>query len=161
MSVFVFNLQQVEGREITGHKESLDYLKSLGFPVSPYYSRYDNIDDVLMEIERIGQMRGELEYDIDGAVVKVDDFRQRNTMGSTAKFPRWAVAFKYPPEEKESRVTSMEISVGRTGVLTPTAVFEPIRLAGTTVSRATLHNESIIGTLGVGVGDVIRVRKAG
>ena len=161
LSVFVFNLQQVEGREITGHKESLDYLKSLGFPVSPYYSRYDNIDDVLMEIERIGQMRGELEYDIDGAVVKVDDFRQRNTMGSTAKFPRWAVAFKYPPEEKESRVTSMEISVGRTGVLTPTAVFEPIRLAGTTVSRATLHNESIIGTLGVGVGDVIRVRKAG
>lgn len=161
LSIFVFNLQQIEGKTLTGHHESLDYLKALGFPVSPVYSRYDNIEEALQEIERIGQLRGDLAYDIDGAVVKVDSFSQRNTLGSTAKFPRWAVAFKYPPEEKDTQVISIEVSVGRTGVLTPTAVFAPIRLAGTTVSRATLHNEGIIDTLGIGIGDTIRVRKAG
>lgn len=161
LSIFVFNVQQVEGKTLAGHKESLDYLKGLGFPVSPSYNCYDEIEDALAEIERIGQTRGELAYDIDGAVVKVDSLAQRGALGSTAKFPRWAVAFKYPPEEKDTQVTSIEVSVGRTGVLTPTAVFAPIRLAGTTVSRATLHNEAIIDTLGVGIGDVIRVRKAG
>ena len=143
------------------HKESLDYLASLGFPVSPRHARFCNIDDVLREIEAIGALRGTLPYDIDGAVVKVDDFAQRDALGSTNKFPRWAVAFKYPPEEKESKLLNIEVSVGRTGVLTPTAVFEPVLLAGTTVSRAILHNEDFIRQLGVGIGDVIRVRKAG
>ena len=161
LSIFVFNLQQVRGKELHSHRESLDYLASLGFPVSPRRSRFDNIEDVIREIGEIGALRGTLEYDIDGAVVKVDDFAQRDVLGSTNKFPRWAVAFKYPPEEKETKLLDIEVSVGRTGVLTPTAVFEPILLAGTTVSRATLHNEAIIRQLGVGIGDTIRVRKAG
>lgn len=161
LSVFVFNLQQLRGKTITSHKDSLDYIASLGFPVSPRYRRFDNIEDVIREIEEIGSVRGTLPYDIDGAVVKVDDFAQRQALGSTAKFPRWAVAFKYPPEEKESVLLNVDVSVGRTGVLTPTAVFEPILLAGTTVSRAILHNEDFIRQLGVGLGDTIRVRKAG
>ena len=161
LSLFVFNLQQIEGRTLVSHKESLDYLASLGFPVSPRRSRFDNVEDVIHEIQQIGNIRGTLPYDIDGAVVKVDDFAQRQVLGSTAKFPRWAVAFKYPPEEKESVLLQVDVSVGRTGVLTPTAVFEPILLAGTTVSRAILHNEDFIRQLGVGIGDTIRVRKAG
>ena len=161
LSVFVFNLQQIRGRELSSHKESLDYLASLGFPVSPRRELFDDIEDVIREIEAIGSLRGTLEYDIDGAVVKVDDFAQRSQLGSTSKFPRWAVAFKYPPEEKESTLLDIEVSVGRTGVLTPTAVFEPILLAGTTVSRAILHNEAFIRQLGVAIGDTSRVRKAG
>ena len=161
LSLFVFNLQQIRGRAITCHKDSLDYIAALGLPVSPRYRRFENIEDVIREIEDIGSVRGTLPYDIDGAVVKVDDFSQRQALGSTAKFPRWAVAFKYPPEEKESVLLDVDVSVGRTGVLTPTAVFDPILLAGTTVSRAILHNEDFIRQLGVGLGDTIRVRKAG
>lgn len=162
LSLFVFNLQRIEGGvPLHSHRESLDYLASLGFPVSPRRARFDEIDDVIREIEAIGALRGTLPYDIDGAVVKMDDFAQRDALGSTNKFPRWAVAFKYPPEEKESKLLGIDVSVGRTGVLTPTAVFEPVLLAGTTVSRAILHNEDFIRQLGVGVGDVIRVRKAG
>lgn len=161
LSLFVFNLQQIEGKQLASHKESLDYIESLGFPVSPRRTRFDDIEDVIKEIEKIGQVRGTLPYDIDGAVVKVDDFTQRKSLGSTNKFPRWAVAFKYPPEEKESKLIAIDVTVGRTGVLTPTAVFEPVLLAGTTVSRAILHNEDFIRQLGVGIGDTIRVRKAG
>lgn len=161
LSVFIFNLQQLRGKELSSHKESLDYLKSLGFPVSPRYSLFDDIEAVIGEIEAIGRLRGTLPFDIDGAVVKVDDFAQRRALGSTAKYPRWAVAFKYPPEEKESVLRQIEVSVGRTGVLTPTAVFDPILLAGTTVSRAILHNEAFIAQLDVRIGDTIRVRKAG
>lgn len=161
LSIFVFNVQQVEGHTLTGHQESLDYLKEMGFPVSPRYSRFENVEDVLREIEAIGALRGTLPYDIDGAVVKVDDFEQRRRLGSTAKYPRWAVAFKYPPEEKDTVLKEIEVSVGRTGVLTPTAVFEPILLAGTTVSRAILHNEDFIREMDIRIGDAIRVRKAG
>ena len=161
LSIFVFNVQQVEGHTLTGHQESLDYLKEMGFPVSPRYSRFENVEDVLREIEAIGVLRGTLPYDIDGAVVKVDDFEQRRRLGSTAKYPRWAVAFKYPPEEKDTVLKEIEVSVGRTGVLTPTAVFEPILLAGTTVSRAILHNEDFIREMDIRIGDTIRVRKAG
>lgn len=161
LSIFVFNVQQVEGHTLTGHQESLDYLKEMGFPVSPRYSRFENVEDVLREIEAIGTLRGTLPYDIDGAVVKVDDFEQRRRLGSTAKYPRWAVAFKYPPEEKDTVLKEIEVSVGRTGVLTPTAVFEPILLAGTTVSRAILHNEDFIREMDIRIGDTIRVRKAG
>lgn len=161
LSIFVFNVQQVEGHTLTGHQESLDYLKEMGFPVSPRYSRFENVEGVLREIEAIGALRGTLPYDIDGAVVKVDDFEQRRRLGSTAKYPRWAVAFKYPPEEKDTVLKEIEVSVGRTGVLTPTAVFEPILLAGTTVSRAILHNEDFIREMDIRIGDTIRVRKAG
>lgn len=161
LSIFVFNVQQAEGHTLTGHQESLDYLKEMGFPVSPRYSRFENVEDVLREIEAIGALRGTLPYDIDGAVVKVDDFEQRRRLGSTAKYPRWAVAFKYPPEEKDTVLKEIEVSVGRTGVLTPTAVFEPILLAGTTVSRAILHNEDFIREMDIRIGDTIRVRKAG
>lgn len=161
LSLFVFNIQQIQGREIAGHKESLDYLASLGFPVSPRYYRYGDIEDVMNEIRTIGEMRNEFSFDIDGAVVKVDDFSERSTLGSTSKFPRWAIAFKYPPEEKDTILEQIEVSVGRTGVLTPTARFHPVQLAGTTVSRAILHNEDYIHDLDIRVGDLIRVRKAG
>lgn len=161
LSIFVFNIQQLQGMQVTSHTQSLDLIKSFGIPVSPYYSRYSDIEDVLDEIRRIGAVRNELPFDIDGAVVKLDDFTQRELMGSTAKFPRWAVAFKYPPEEKATTLLDIDITVGRTGVLTPTAVFEPILLAGTSVSRAILHNEDFIREKDVRIGDTIIVRKAG
>ena len=161
LSIFVFNIQQIRGKELHSHQESLDYVKQLGFVVSPRYHSFDNIEDAIAEIEAIGQMRGTLPFDIDGAVIKVDDFAQRAMLGSTNKFPRWAVAFKYPPEEKETELQQVDITVGRTGVLTPTAVFAPVQLAGTTVSRAILHNEDFIRQLDVRIGDRILVRKAG
>lgn len=161
LSIFVFNLQQVRGREFTTHHETLDYIKSLGFPVSPRYSVYHSIEEAIREIETIGQMRGDLEFDIDGAVIKVNNLAARESMGSTNKFPRWAIAFKYPPEVKQTVVRDIEVSVGRTGVLTPTAVFDPVFLAGTSVSRASLHNEDIIRAMDVRIGDTIEVRKAG
>ena len=160
-SIFVFNLQQVEGKTFTTHSETLDYIKSLGFPVSPRYNVYTNIEDAIAEIQRIGEARGTLDFDMDGAVIKVNDLTARQTLGSTNKFPRWAIAFKYPPEVKESTVRDIEVTVGRTGVLTPTAVFDPIFLAGTSVSRANLHNEDIIEAMDVRIGDTIQVRKAG
>ena len=161
LSIFVFNIQQLRGKELHSHQESLDYVKQLGFVVSPRYHSFDNIEDAIAEIETIGQLRGTLPFDIDGAVIKVDDFAQREMLGSTNKFPRWAIAFKYPPEEKETELQQIDITVGRTGVLTPTAVFTPVQLAGTTVSRAILHNEDFIRQLDVRIGDRILVRKAG
>ena len=161
LSIFVFNLQQVRGRSFARHSETLDFIKQMGFPVSPRYRVFTSIEDALKEIEAIGQMRGTLAYDIDGAVIKVDDLAAREALGSTNKFPRWAIAFKYPPEVKETVVREVEVSVGRTGVLTPTAVFDPVFLAGTSVSRASLHNEDIIRSLDLRIGDTIRVRKAG
>lgn len=161
LSLFVFNVQQIRGKTLSGHKESLDYLKQLGFPTSPRYNLYSSIADVVAEIDRIGEMRNSFPFDIDGAVVKVDSFAMRGALGSTSKYPRWAIAFKYPPEEKETELTDIEISVGRTGVLTPTAVFNPIFLAGSTVGRAILHNEDYINELGIAIGDTIKVRKAG
>lgn len=161
LSIFIFNLQAVRGKELFAHSESLDYMKALGFNIIPSYKKMDNIDDVITEIKNIGENRGTYGYDIDGAVVKVDNFAQREGLGYTAKYPKWAVAFKYPPEEKQTTLTGIEINVGRTGVLTPTAVFEGITLAGTTVSRATLHNQDFISEKGIAVGDIILVRKAG
>ena len=161
LSIFVFNLQQVEGKTFTTHSETLDYIKSLGFPVSPRYNVYTNIEDAIAEIQRIGEARGTLDFDMDGAVIKVNDLTARQALGSTNKFPRWAIAFKYPPEVKESTVRDIEVTVGRTGVLTPTACFDPVFLAGTTVARATLHNEDFIRQFGLCIGDTIQVRKAG
>ncbi|MBQ9229416.1 MAG: NAD-dependent DNA ligase LigA [Eubacterium sp.] len=161
LDIFVFNVQQVEGAALTSHKQSLDFLKELGFHTIPSYRRVESIEAAFQEVERIGEQRGELEYDIDGAVIKVDDFADREQLGSTAKFPKWAVAFKYPPEEKQTTLLDIEMAVGRTGVLTPTAVLSPVHLAGTTVSRATLHNQDFILEKGINIGDIITVRKAG
>ncbi len=161
LDIFVFNIQQVEGVTLNSHKESLDFLKELGFNTVPNYVRVDSIDRAIDEVNAIGESRGKLEFDIDGAVIKVDDFAQRDRLGSTAKYPKWAVAFKYPPEEKQTKLIDIEIAVGRTGVLTPTAVLESVHLAGTTVSRATLHNQDFIDEKGINIGDIVTVRKAG
>ena len=161
LDIFTFNIQHIEGKELTGHKQSLDYIKSLGFNTVPFYTECNTIEDVITEINRIGDQRGSLPFDIDGAVIKVDDFSKRTEMGSTSKFPKWALAFKYPPEEKETTLLDIEINVGRTGVLTPTGVFEPTLLAGTTVSRATLHNQDFIDEKGICIGDKVIIRKAG
>lgn len=162
LDIFVFNIQQISDEyKLTSHKQSLDLLKEFGFKVSPRYNVYDNIEDVIKEIEEIGNMRGNFSFEIDGAVVKVDDFETRKEMGSTNKYPRWAIAYKYPPEEKSTILREIEISVGRTGVLTPTAVFDTVQLAGTSVSRAVLHNQDFIDEKQINIGDEILVRKAG
>nr|WP_297284261.1 NAD-dependent DNA ligase LigA [uncultured Agathobaculum sp.] len=161
LSIFCFNIQNADELPLDSHTASLDLLKSLGFPVSPRYPVYTDPADVQREIENMGETRGELDFDIDGAVIKVNSFAQRQALGSTAKFPRWAAAYKYPPEVKQTLLKDIIISVGRTGVLTPNAVLEPVRLAGTTVSRATLHNRDFIRQLDVRVGDTVSVRKAG
>lgn len=161
LDIFIFNIQQIEGAVIESHKQSLDFMKELGFKVIDGYQEYTDIDKAIDRINSIGEGRGVLAYDIDGAVIKVDNFKDRNVLGATAKVPKWAVAFKYPPEEKETTLKEIEINVGRTGALTPVAIFDPISLAGTTVSRATLHNQDIISQLDVRLGDRIIVRKAG
>lgn len=161
LSIFCFNIQQIRGEEVTSHKQSLDLLRELGIRTVPFYSRFSDFESVVNEIEKIGQMRGSLPFDIDGAVIKTDDFSQREEIGSTAKYPKWAIAFKYPPEEKQTKLIDVEINVGRTGVLTPVAVLEPVLLAGSTVSRATLHNEDYIKEKNICVGDTVTVRKAG
>lgn len=161
LSIFVFNLQLLEGETVDGHAASLELMKELGFTTVPFYRRTASIDEVIAEIERIGSVRSTLPFDIDGAVIKVDGFADRHQLGSTSKYPRWAVAYKYPPEEKQTVLRDVEITVGRTGVLTPTGVFDPVTLAGTTVSRATLHNEDYIREKGLGIGDTVVLRKAG
>ncbi len=161
LSSFIFNIQRIEGKEFSSHIESLDFLKALGFSVLPFYDRVVGIDAAMDKIQQIGENRGNLPFDIDGAVIKLDNLEERATFGSTAKFPKWAVAYKYPPEEKVTKLLSIEINVGRTGALTPTAQFEPVSLAGTTVSRAVLHNEDFIREKDIRIGDTILVRKAG
>ena len=161
LDIFVFNVQQIEGKTLTSHKQSLDFLKELGFKTIPGYVRVSTADEVIEQINKIGEKRFDLAYDIDGVVIKVDDFAQRELLGATAKVPKWAVAYKFPPEEKNSKLLEIELNVGRTGVVTPVAVFEPVFLAGTSVSRATLHNQDFINEKNISVGDIIRVRKAG
>ncbi len=161
LDIFIFNIQQCEGREFLSHSETLDFVKSLGFPVSVSYNRYDNIYDAVENIKFIGENRDKYTFDIDGAVIKVNNLLDRELLGATAKYPKWAVAFKYPPEEKETTLLDIEVQVGRTGALTPTAVFEPIQLAGTNVSRAVLHNQDFIDSKNINIGDRIIVRKAG
>ncbi len=161
LDVFVFNIQQVIGAELQNHDDSLLFLKELGFAVPPFFKSCRTVDEVIAEVRRIGDLRGALDYSIDGAVVKVNSFTQREQLGSTSKFPKWAEAYKYPPEEKETKLLDIEINVGRTGVLTPTGVFEPISLAGTTVSRATLHNQDFISEKDIRIGDTVILRKAG
>ena len=162
LSIFIFNLQLIEGYDFGGtHKASLDFLKQLGLPVIPFYHVAKSADEAVQLIENIGDTRHDNEFDIDGAVVKVNDLAQREVLGSTAKYPRWACAFKYPPEEKKTQLLDVEVNVGRTGVLTPIGVFEPVLLAGSTVSRATLHNQDFIDEKNLGIGDTVMLRKAG
>lgn len=161
LDILVFNLQRIEGVTLEKHSQTLQYLSKLGFPTNAYYGPFSNFDDVLNKIKELGESRDSLPFDIDGAVIKVDDFTQRERLGTTSKVPKWAVAYKYPPEVKETQLNEITIQVGRTGVLTPNANFNPIRLAGTTVSRATLHNIDFITSKDIRVGDIIQVRKAG
>ncbi len=161
LDIFIFNIQQMDGEMPEGHAASLDYLKKLGFKVSPYYSLFTDITEAFAEVERFNAIREELGFDIDGAVLKVDRFADRALLGETVKVPRWAIAYKYPPEQKPTLLKGITIQVGRTGVLTPNAELEPVQLAGTTVSRATLHNQNYIRDLDIRVGDTVIVQKAG
>ena len=161
LSMFVFNIQDAKGREFTSHSEGYEYLKRQGIKIIEDYKICKTAKEVWEAIEAIGENRDKLGYDIDGTVVKIDSFADRQKLGATAKVPRWAVAYKYPPEEKETKLLAIELSVGRTGRITPTAIFEPIRLCGTTVSRATLHNQDFIDDLDVRIGDTIVVYKSG
>ena len=161
LDIYVFNIQQIEGKEIATHKEGLEYLSYLGFKTIPETPVCRTIEDAFHEIEKIGQMRKNLGFDIDGAVVKINSLSQREELGTTAKCPKWAVAYKYPPEIKETKLTDIVIQVGRTGVLTPNAILKSVRLAGTTVSRATLHNIDYIKEKDIRIGDTVLVQKAG
>lgn len=161
LSMFVFNIQQVRGMEIATHTEGYEFLKKQGIAVIDNYKVCRTAEEVWDAICAIGENRGNLAYDIDGAVVKINSYADREKLGSTSKVPRWAVAYKYPPEEKESKLLDIELSVGRTGRITPTAIFEPVRLCGTSVSRATLHNQDFIDDLDIGIGDTIVVYKSG
>ena len=160
LDILVFNVQLAEGKTFLSHAETLEYLKSLHFKVIPYKLLSD-VEKISKEVIRINEEREKLSCDIDGAVIKLDDLAARERLGNTAKFPRWAVAYKYPPEEKETLVEDIVIQVGRTGVLTPKAVVAPVRLAGTTVTNATLHNQDFISRLDIRIGDTVRIRKAG
>lgn len=161
LDIFVFNIQQVTGAELKDHKSSLDFIKSLGIKTIPFYNEFRTVEEVIEELERIGKIRGTLPFDIDGAVIKVNSFEQRAALGSTSKFPKWALAYKYPPEEKQTKLLDIEINVGRTGALTPTAVLEPVLVAGSTVGRATLHNQDFITEKDIRIGDTVLIRKAG
>lgn len=160
LDIAVFNLQLAEGRTFTTHAETLAYLKAQGFPTIPH-ATLSKGEDILREIDRLGDTRMDFPFDIDGAVVKLNNLSDRDILGSTAKCPKWAVAYKYPPEQKPSRVVDIVVQVGRTGVLTPKAVLEPVRLAGTTVTNATLHNQDYIREKDIRIGDTVIVQKAG
>ncbi len=161
LDIFIFNIQQIEGHTISTHREGLEYLDKLGFKVIPdKYSFTDN-ESVYNEILRIGDMRGDLPFDIDGAVIKVNDLSLREALGSTSKTPRWAVAYKYPAERKETILEDIALQIGRTGVVTPNAVLKPVKIAGSTVSRATLHNIDNIRDKDIRIGDTVVIQKAG
>lgn len=161
LSMFVFNLQTAEGIEFATHTEAYDFMKKQGIKVIHNYRVCHTAEEVIAAIDAIGESRGDLEYDIDGAVVKLNSLAQREQLGATSKVPRWAVAYKYPPEEKETILKEIELSVGRTGRITPTAIFEPVQLCGTKVERATLHNQDYIDDLDICIGDTIKVFKSG
>ena len=160
LDIFIFNIQQVEGKTFSRHSDSLDWLSSLGFRTVGH-TVCETIDEAVERIRGIGEEKHGYTYDTDGAVIKVNDLFQRDILGSTSKVPKWAVAFKYPPEEKETVLREIEVNVGRTGALTPVAIFDPVMLAGTTVSRASLHNQDIMDKFEIAVGDTVAVRKAG
>lgn len=161
LSLFIFNVQESRGITFTTHTESFEWMKEQGLPVIEKYFVCHTAEEVWSAIEQIGEMRGTLSYDIDGAVIKVNNLMDRERMGATSKVPKWAAAYKYPPEEKETKLLDIELSVGRTGRITPTAIFEPVRLCGTKVERATLHNQDFMDELDIRIGDTIVVYKSG
>ena len=161
LSMFIFNLQKVEGKEFSTHTQAYEFMQKQGMKTIHAYKLCKTKAEVWQAIEEIGARRGDLSYDIDGAVVKINNFAQREQLGATAKVPKWAIAYKYPPEEKATKVLNIELSVGRTGRITPTAVFEPVQLCGTKVERATLHNQDFINDLDIRIGDTIKVYKSG
>lgn len=161
LDIIVFNVQLAEGVSFKTHSESLDYLKKLGFNVSPYYNVFNTVGEAFDEVMRLGSKRDELPFQIDGAVLKVNDLRMRAELGKTSKFPKWAAAYKYPPEQQETELLDISVQVGRTGVLTPNAVLKPVRIAGVTVSRATLHNKDFIAERDIMIGDTVLIQKAG
>jgi DNA ligase (NAD+) len=161
LSLFIFNVQAARGIDFKTHTDAYDFLKKQGIKVIADYRICKTVEEVWSAIEQIGEKRGDLLYDIDGAVVKLNDLAQRDQMGTTSKVPKWAIAYKYPPEEKDTKLLDIELSVGRTGRITPTALFEPVRLCGTNVERATLHNQDFINELDIRIGDTVRVYKSG
>lgn len=161
LDIFIFNLEVLQGKEFNSHSETLEWLREQGFKVSPDFKVYETVDEVWNYISKVGDERWNLEYAIDGAVVKIDNLDDRKKLGMTSKVPRWAVAYKYPPEQKETIVKDIIIQVGRTGRLTPLAILEPVRLAGTTVGKATLHNQDVINEKDIRIGDTVIVQKAG
>ena len=161
LDMFCFNVQLIAGESFSSHKESLDFLKELGFKVLPFYNIVSSAGEIINELEKIGDMRRDVPFDIDGAVIKVDDFSIREEIGELSKYPRWAIAYKYPPEQKETTLLDIVIQVGRTGVLTPNAVLEPVNVAGSMISRATLHNQDFIKEKDIRIGDRVIIQKAG
>lgn len=161
LDIYIFNVQKIEGKEFNSHFEELKYLKKLGFNVNPVLNPCNNIPEAIEAINKIGEEREELTFGIDGAVIKVDDLKLREKMGTTSKVPRWAIAYKYPPEKKETKLKDIICQVGRTGAITPMAILEPVKVAGSTISKTTLHNEDFIKEKDIRVGDTIVVQKAG
>ena len=161
LDIFVFNVQYIEGVNLASHSESLEYLKKLGFKVIKTYPVFNSIEEAYKCVLDIGEERDGLEFDIDGAVIKVNSFSDRQALGSTSKFPKWAIAYKFPPEQKETKIRDILINVGRTGVLTPLAVLDTVHVAGTNVSRATLHNIDYIREKDIRIGDTVVIEKAG
>ena len=161
LDIFIFNIQKIKGYELKFHKESLDFLKDLGLPVLPFYTICKTMEEISSEINRIGEIKSDLPFQTDGAVVKLDSFEDRKVLGSTSKFPRWAEAYKYPPEEKSTELLDIEINVGRTGILAPTGILKPVLISGSTVGRVVLHNEDFIKEKNLRIGDTIVIRKAG
>lgn len=161
LKLFIFNIQQIEGKAFTSHADGLDWLESEGFSVSPNFIKCKTEKDVLSAIAHIGKIRSSLPYGIDGAVIKVDELSIRNDMGNTAKTPRWAIAYKYPPEKKETTIRDISVQVGRTGRLTPLAIFDSVDIAGSTITKATLHNQDHLKRLNINIGDKVVIQKAG
>lgn len=161
LDIYIFNVQKIEGKEFTSHYEELEYLNQLGFNVNPVRIYCNNMEEIEQAIQKIGEERETLTYGIDGAVVKVDDLKFREILGTTAKTPRWAVAYKYPPEKKETKLKEIICQVGRTGVITPMAILEPVKVAGSTISKTTLHNEDFIKEKQLKIGDTVVIQKAG
>ena len=161
LDIYIFNVQKIEGKEFNSHFEELNYLKKLGFNVNPVLVQCNNIPEAIEAIKNIGDEREDLTFGIDGAVIKVDNLNLREIMGSTSKVPRWAIAYKYPPESKETKLTNIICQVGRTGAITPMAILEPVKVAGSVISKTTLHNEDFIKEKDIRIGDTIVVQKAG
>ena len=161
LDIYIFNVQKIEGKNFNSHYEELEYLAKQGFNVNPVRIYCENKKEIEEAIKKIGEMREDLTYGIDGAVVKVDDLKFREILGTTTKVPRWAVAYKYPPEQKETKVKDIICQVGRTGVITPMAILEPVKVAGSTISKTTLHNEDFIKEKDIRVGDTVLIQKAG